>query len=237
MTSFQHPTHAKDTPGQKPIRVYLVDDHQIFLDGLKSLIEKEKDILFMGENTDGKRALQEIRHLKDQIDVVVLDVSMPDSEIDGIHLCKHVKEDCPNIKVLALTMHADTKYINALLRADTDGYILKNKGKEEMVQAVRTLASDPGEKYYGKEITKKAMALIQGRFTDNSFAGESKLTSREIEVVSLVGKGLKSSEIAEKLHISKKTVETHKINIRDKLDLRDVKQLLIFARENGYAID
>lgn len=221
-------------------RVYLVDDHQLFLDGLRSLIENEEDIQLVGQSTDGKKALADLhalhQALHQELDVLVLDISMPESDVDGLEICKTVKHDYPALKVLVLTMHGEDRFINGLIGAGADGYILKNLGKEQMVDAIRSLMTEGS--YFGKEITQKVMKRMQHRFSDDqAYAGEIRLTTRETEVLSLIGKGLKSKEVADALHIEKSTVETHKNNIREKLNLRDVKQMMIFARENGYTID
>ncbi len=213
-----------------PIRVILVDDHQILLDGLKILLQKEPGIELIGCYENQDEALQTIREKNQEIDVAVLDISMHKESLAGLRLCQEIRENFPHIRVLIMTMHDQSKYITPLVRAGANGYILKEKGQDELLEAIETLAR--GEDYYGKAIVKTVMDTIANRV--DSDHGKVKLTSREIDVLKLIGKGHSSREVAEKLFIEKSTVETHKNHIREKLDLKNVKELIIFARENGY---
>ncbi|CAM9872969.1 unnamed protein product, partial [Ectocarpus fasciculatus] len=177
-----------------------------------------------------EEALQSIREKNQEIDVAVLDISMNKESLAGLRLCQEIRENFPHIRVLIMTMHDQSKYITPLVRAGANGYILKEKGQDELLEAIQTLAR--GEDYYGKAIIKTVMDTIANRV--DSDHGKVKLTSREIDVLKLIGKGHSSREVAEKLFIEKSTVETHKNHIREKLDLKNVKELIIFARENGY---
>lgn len=216
-----------------PIRVVLVDDHQILLDGLKTLLQKEPGIELIGCYENQDEALQTIREKNQEIDVAVLDISMHKESLAGLRLCQEIRENFPHIRVLIMTMHDQSKYITPLVRAGANGYILKEKGQEELISAIETLAK--GENYYGKAIVKTVMDTIANRVEADH--GEVKLTSREVDVLKLLGKGHSSREVAEKLFIEKSTVETHKNHIREKLDLKNVKEIIIFARENGYVED
>jgi two-component system nitrate/nitrite response regulator NarL len=216
-----------------PIRVLLVDDHQILLDGLKNLLEKESNILLKGCFYEQDKALQFIQENNGEIDVAVLDISMNKESLAGLRLCQEIKTNFPHIHVLIMTMHEQAKYITPLVRAGANGYILKEKGQEELLEAIETLAK--GEDYYGKAIVKTVMDTIANRVEADH--GVVKLTSREIDVLKLIGKGYSSKQVAENLFIEASTVESHKNHIREKLDLKNVKEIIIFARENGYVED
>jgi len=215
-----------------PIRVVLVDDHKILLDGLQNLLT-EPQIKIIGCFEKQEEALKVISEKHNEIDVAVLDISMNKETMAGLRLCQEIRSAYPRIKVLILTMHDQAKYITPLVRAGANGYILKEEGGENLLEAIQTLAR--GEDYYGKAIVKTVMDTIANRVEADH--GEVKLTSREIDVLKLIGKGFSSREVAEKLFIEKSTVETHKNHIREKLDLKNVKEIIIFARENGYVDD
>ena len=213
-----------------PIRVILVDDHKILLDGIANLIEKNPGIKLLACFDNQDEALKTIRDKNQEIDVAVLDISMNKEPLAGLRLCQEIRESFPHIKVLIMTMHDQSKYITPLVKAGANGYILKEKGQDELLEAIQTLAK--GEEYYGKAIVKTVMDTIANRVEADH--GVVKLTSREVDVLKLLGKGHSSREVAEKLFIEKSTVETHKNHIREQLDLKNVKEIIIFARENGY---
>jgi DNA-binding NarL/FixJ family response regulator len=218
------------------INIILVDDHKILLDSLKALIEKEKDICLVNTFSKPKEALEFIRQKPNTVDVVVLDISMEDSVLNGKDVCLEIKQDAPHLKVLILTTHNDSKYVSALIAAKADGYILKQNGGDELIEGIKTVAD--GENFYSKEIIKVVIDRLQNIHKAKDQHGDKvRLTSREIEVLSLLGKGLKAREVADILHIEKSTVETHKLKIRQKLGLKDLKAIIIFARDNGYVMD
>jgi two-component system, NarL family, nitrate/nitrite response regulator NarL len=209
------------------INVILADDHQIVLDGLKSLLEREKDICSVGEALNGIELLAQLE--KKQADVAVVDIDMP--LMNGIETTKEIKMLHPQIKVLILSMYNDNEYIKRLIEVGASGYILKNKGKEELVNAIRKIAA--GGRYLGDDIVKtlmKEMQKQQNKINDNTIP----LTKRETEVLKLIAEGNSTPQIAHKLCIAHSTVETHRRNLIDKLGVANSKELIRYAIEKGY---
>lgn len=218
------------------ISIILVDDHQILLDSLQALIEKDKRICIFGAYSNGKKALEAIRLHPQEISLAVLDISLAENELDGLHICKQIKQDHPHIKVLILSTHDEPRYITALVAAKADGYVLKQKSGVELIEGIISISN--GEPYYSKEIVKIVMDRLSNQYLPQEQYGDKvKLTAREIEVLSWLGKGLSSKEVADKLYIAVSTIETHKIKIKRKVGIKNIKEIIIFARENGYVID
>lgn len=207
------------------INVLLVDDHRIFLDGLELVLEGEKEINLIGCVLNGRQAMSVIRANFPDIDVVVLDINMP--EMNGIEVAKIVKTEYPEIKIVALTMHNREEYIRQLRKVGIDGYILKEMGKEELVDAIRKVNS--GNEYYGNSVM---MTIMESLGNDKKLE-ESRLTKREIEVVKLIGVANSGPEIAKKLSISINTVEAHRRNILTKLGLKNSLELVRYSIQNG----
>ncbi|NVO08802.1 MAG: response regulator transcription factor [Bacteroidales bacterium] len=209
------------------INVIIADDHQIVLDGLKLLLEREKDICPVGEALNGVELLAQLE--KKQVDVAVIDIDMP--RMNGIETTKEIRKRFPHIKVLILSMYNDNEYIKQLVEVGASGYILKNKGKEELVSAIRKIAS--GSEYLGEDIIKTIMEEMK---KPKKTLNENKipLTKREIEVLKLIAQGCTTPQIADKLYIAPSTVETHRRNLIDKLGVANSKELIRYAIENGY---
>lgn len=209
------------------INVILADDHQIVLDGLKSLLEREKDICSVGEALNGIELLAQLE--KKQADVAVVDIDMP--LMNGIETTKEIKMLHPETKVLILSMYNDNEYIKRLIGVGASGYILKNKGKEELVNAIRKIAA--GGQYIGDAVLKTLMDDLQKPMKspdDNRVP----LTKRETEVLTLIAESNSTPQIADKLFIAHSTVETHRRNLIDKLGVANSKELIRYAIENGY---
>lgn len=209
------------------INVIIADDHQIVLDGLKSLLEREKDICPVGEALNGFELLAQLE--KKQVDVAVIDIDMP--RMNGIETTKEIRTRFPDVKVLILSMYNDNEYIKQLVEVGASGYILKNKGKEELVNAIKKIAS--GSEYLGEDIIKTIMEEMKRpkkTFNDNKIP----LTKREIEVLKLIAHGCTTPQIADKLCIAHSTVETHRRNLIDKLGVANSKELIRYAIENDY---
>jgi len=203
--------------------VLLVDDHQMFLDGLEFILSKEPTLSIVAEANNGKNALPLIDNM--HIDLVITDISMP--EMNGIALTKHIKEKYPHIKVLVLSMHNEKSIITQIMQSEADGYVLKNCRKQELLQSIRTVL-DNGT-YYCKEVAN----LIRENY--KTIIGQEKiqLTTREKEILQLIIQEYSSQEIAEKLHISKRTVDTHRINIMEKTNSRTLVGLIKFSIQHG----
>ena len=210
-----------------PYRILLADDHKIIRDGLRSLLEKETDMVVAGDAENGRKALQLTRKLNP--DVVIMDVSMPD--LNGMDAARQILGEHPGVKVVALSMHSEKQYVEGMLKAGVSGYLLKDTAFEELVKAIRVVCS--GKKYLSPDITDIVLQdyLHPAATTDDQPA--ISLTTREREVLQLIAEGRATREIADKLHISVKTVETHRKNIMEKLGLRTVAELTKYAVREG----
>lgn len=208
------------------IRIAIADDHQMFIDGIKSLLKGNKNIQIVTEANNGEALLQHIANTP--VNLILMDVNMP--VMDGIETTKKVKELFPDIKVIMLTMFGTRDYIEKLLRAGANGYILKNTGKEELTTAIEKVMQ--GESYFSKEVTERIMEGLQGKKTEtNPMMVE--LTEREKDVLRLIAQELTSHEIADKLFISFHTVETHRKNLISKLQVKNIAGLVKYAVQNG----
>ncbi|MBX7204005.1 MAG: response regulator transcription factor [Bacteroidia bacterium] len=212
------------------IKVAIADDHQMFIDGIKSLIKGNKTIQVVAEANNGEALLETLT--KTPVNLILMDVNMP--VMDGIETTKKVKELFPDIKVIMLTMFGTRDYIEKLLRAGANGYILKNTGKEELTTAIEKVMQ--GESYFSKEVTERIMEGLQGKKNEtNPMMVE--LTEREKDVLRLIAQELTSHEIADKLFISFHTVETHRKNLISKLQVKNIAGLVKYAVQNGLATD
>jgi len=200
------------------LKIYIVDDHQMLIDGLKALLNGESHISVIGENTLPKIALQEIT--KYNPDIVLTDINMP--EMDGIELTKEIKKANSNIKVIALSMFGERETISDMLKAGVSAYILKNTGKQELLTAIEKVAT--GGTFFSDEVNAEMMKASQV-----SSSKEITLSLREIEVVELIAIEYTNAKIAEALFISERTVETHRKNIFRKTDTKSVIGLLKYC--------
>lgn len=205
------------------IRIVIADDHQMFIDGIRSLLRNEKQFEFVGEAANGNEALALLRSLP--ADVLITDINMPG--MSGTELTKQVKKDYPGIKVLVVTMYNDPAIINEILMTEAEGYILKNTGKQELVNAL-TQVADNGT-FYSREIME---IMIKSRMKRKAFT-EQNLSPRETEIIRLIGQELSTAAIADKLCISPRTVDTHRKNILEKTGCRTIVGLMKYAFENN----
>ena len=206
------------------IHILIADDHEIVVEGLRSLLKNETNIKIVGEANNGKDVLPILD--KYEVHVAVLDISMP--KMDGVELTSYMRKNYPDVKILILTMHNEIGFIRRIIEAGAHGYILKNKGKEELVKAINTLHN--GSEYLGTEVTNTLFSSIR----NNNVYGEIKLTKREKEVLKLIANSYTTPKISEKLHIAPSTVETHRRNLIEKTGAENSKGLVRFAIENGY---
>ena len=207
------------------IRVVLADDHRLVREALRVTLERERDIVIVGEATDGRAALDVIRAEKP--DVVVLDVAMP--ELNGVDAAARIHARHPEVKILALSAHADKRYVLEMLNSGAAGYVSKSAAGRELVQAIRAVAQ--GGCYLSAEL---AGAVVEG-IRDNRAGGNATrpLGPREREVLQLIAEGHRSPAIAARLFISVATVEAHRRNIMRKLDLHTMAELTKFAIREG----
>ncbi len=208
-------------------KILIADDHQIVREGLRSLFEKETDLEVIGEAENGRQAVRMARDLKP--DVVVMDIAMPD--LNGIEAMRQVLAEFPAAKVLALSMHANKHYVIEALKAGASGYLLKDSAFDELVQAIRAVVAN--QCYLSPEITGAVIDDVVHRRPAESRLVAPRLSSREREVLQLVAEGRTTQQIARRLFISRKTVDTHRQHIMKKLDLHSVAELTKYAVRKG----
>ena len=214
------------------IRVLLADDHHIVLDGVHAVLEENEDIEIIGKATTGKQAVQMSR--EQQPDILVMDITMPD--ISGIEAARHITTEHPAIKVLCLSMHADRGFVMAALEAGASGYVLKDAAKAELHRAI--CAVMVGQIYLSPVIAGQVVDAARSRAVVNAVSGVSLLTDREREVLQLLAQGETSKQLAHRLHLSVKTVGTHRRNIMRKLNIDNIAGLTKFAiRENMISVE
>ncbi len=209
---------------KKNIRIFLVDDHHMFLDGLESLLSDVNTITIIGKAENGKEALEKIEA---SVDIVLMDISMP--EIDGIEFNRLIKLKFPQINTIAISMHNDAKILDKLIKGNINGYLLKNAEKSELLEAIETVMK--GDNYFSEEVKKTYQDSLFKR--DNNQDQTPELSKREIEVLGEIINELTTKEIAEKLFISQHTVESHRKNMLSKLGVRNTAGLVKYALENG----
>lgn len=204
-------------------RVFIVDDHTVVIDGLYSLLQKEKDIETSGYATSGAACLQYFSNRT--ADVILMDISLPD--MNGIDLCRTIRKTYPGIMVIALSTFNQGTYVRKMMESGASGYLLKNAGRQEIVDAVKLVAD--GKTY---------LSFDAGRALKSSVAQQAAvppLTKREAEVLREIAAGLTNAEIAGKLFISLDTVDSHRKNLHTKLNVKNTAMLVRFAVENDLA--
>lgn len=214
----------------RPIRVVIADDHAIVREGLRALVEAQSGIQVVAEAGDGQEAWLRACELKP--DVLLLDLSMPG--MAGAEAAERIAQDCPGVRVLALTMHEERGYVSRLLRAGASGYVLKRTASSELVRAIRTVAA--GGSYVDPSLAAALLAEHGHRPARDAErpAGAGEITARELEVLRLVARGHSNKEVGAALEISVKTVESHKANAMAKLGLGTRVALVRFAMDEGW---
>jgi len=211
-------------------RILLADDHRILREGLRSLLAQQPDMLVVGEAADGDQAVALARQLRP--DLVIMDVVM--SGLDGVEATRRIRAEIRGTKVIALSMHADRRFVSEMLRAGALGYLVKDTAFEELHQAVRTVMD--GRPYLSAVI---AGSIVEDFVRQTSAPGSlpasplAVLTTRELEVLRLLADGKRVKEIAHLLTISVKTVESHRQNIMDKLEIHSTVELTRYALREG----
>lgn len=207
------------------IRVLLVDDHRIITDGLRQLLGAAEDIECVGSCADGAEAIATVGHLEP--DVVLMDLDMP--VLDGITATERIKQRHPGVRVVMLSMHGEAAVVQRVLDAGADGYLVKNCGKEELLLAIRS--AHEGRRHFASGLMEGLMQ--QRRATEENKGILKELSEREVEVLGALAEGLGNKEIGERLHISPRTVDTHRTNIMRKLDVHNVAGLVRIAIKAG----
>jgi DNA-binding NarL/FixJ family response regulator len=209
-------------------RIVIAEDHRILREGLRALISSNPDFDIVGEAEDGRDAIRCVEKLVP--DLILLDLSMP--RMNGMEAIKEIKKQCPETKILVLTVHRTEEYILTTLRAGANGYVLKDATHTELMMAMKSVLT--GKTYLSPGVSEKVIeGYLEGRKTLRSSTPWDTLTQREREVLKLIAEGYKNKEIADYLYISVKTVEKHRANLMKKLDLHDTSSLTAFAMEKG----
>ena len=210
------------------IEVLIADDHQLLIDGIKTTLSDEPDLTIVGEAHNG---LQVLKFLKSQkADVILMDINMP--QMDGLDCTKAVTKEYPDVKIIALSQYAEKRFVKRMVKYGAMGYLLKDSGKEELLEAIRTVHN--GERYFCKKLSINFMQdELQVEKTKSLFP---KLTSREKEVLKLICEEFSSQEIAERLFISFYTVENHRANLMAKAGAKNTAGLVRWAVENEFVI-
>ena len=210
------------------VRIVIAEDHTILREGLRSLLSSHPSFEIVGEAEDGREAIRCVEKLKP--DLILTDLSMP--RMNGMEAIKEIKRGSPATKVLVLTVHKAEEYILATFRAGADGYILKDSTHSELVMAVKKVLD--GKRYISPEISEKVIeGYLEGKKTLKSRTSWETLTQREREILKLIAEGYRNKQIADDLCISVKTVEKHRANLMEKLDLHSIQALTAFAIERG----
>ncbi len=208
-------------------RVLLADDHKILRQGLQTLLQNEPNIEVVGQADNGRDAIELAKEL--QPDVVIMDVAMPD--VSGIEATRELLNAVPTSKVVALSMHSDQRFVAGMLAVGASGYLLKNAAFEELALSIRTVVAN--ELYLSPGITGVVVKDYLNRLGRAQRTSAPALSSRETEVLRLIAEGRTTAEIAEDLQISVKTVETHRRQVMEKLDLRSIADLTKYALRIG----
>jgi DNA-binding NarL/FixJ family response regulator len=203
------------------IRILLVDDHKLFRQGLCALIEKQSDMEVVGEAEEGRKAVRLVQKLKPN--VVIMDISMPD--LGGVQATRQILKQSPNVKVVALSMYKDSQFVIEMLRSGASGYLLKDCAFEELARAIRTVTDN--KTYLSPAISGDVVEDYLHRLKKADVP--KVLSNRELEVLQLLTEGKSTKQIALKLHISAKTVETHRRQIMNKLDIHTIAELTRYA--------
>ena len=209
------------------VRIILADDHKIMREGLRALLAKQKEIEVIAEADSGRGVIELCSQLHP--DVVVIDISMPD--LNGIDAARQITRQAPDIKVIALSMHSDKKYVKEMLAAGASGYLLKDAAFEELGMAIATVLKN--KTYLSPQITDTVVKdYVNENVPQNSIASTA-LSAREREVLQLIAEGKSTRDIAAKLYVSVKTIETHRKQIMDKLSLNSIAELTKYAIREG----
>ncbi|MGD9213089.1 MAG: response regulator transcription factor [Desulfobacteraceae bacterium] len=209
-------------------QVFIVEDHQLFREGLKSMLTSRDDIEIVGEAEDGLDAVRKIRKTKP--DLVLLDLSMP--KMSGISVMKELKRELPKTRILALTIHETDQYVLEAFEAGTDGYCIKDASRQELMTALDSVLE--GKTYISPGIADQVVeGYLTGQVRLKQESRWDTVTQREREVLKLLAEGYTNKDIADFLNISAKTVEKHRANLIGKLDIHNVAQLTTFAIKKG----
>jgi two-component system, NarL family, response regulator NreC len=212
----------------RKIRVLLADDHKLMRSGLRLLIEQQADLAVVGEAGDGREAVTLAKSLKP--DVLVMDISMPN--LSGIEAALQITESHPEISVVMLSMHSDEGYVLRALKAGAKGYLLKDSAEADLIRAVHAVAG--GKSFFSPAVSKVLLDdYVRKLRRSGAEDAYDLLTPREREILQLVAEGKSNKDVANLLNLSVYTIETHRSNIMEKLNLRGIPELILYAVRKG----
>ena len=212
----------------KKIRVLLADDHQLMRSGIRLMLERDRDLSVVGEASDGREAVALTKSLKP--DVVIMDIGM--SNLNGIEAARQMTQERPDLAVMILSMHSDESYVLRALRAGARGYLLKDSAEPDLIKAVHVVAG--GKSFFSPAVSKVLLddyvRKLKRSGTDDAY---DLLTPRERELLQLIAEGKSNKDIANLLNLSVYTVESHRSNLMEKLNLRGLPELILYAVRKG----
>lgn len=212
----------------KKIRVLLADDHQLMRSGIRLMLEREGDLMVAGEASDGREAVALAKSLKP--DVVIMDIGM--ASLNGIEAARQMTQDRPELAVLMLSMHSDESYVLRALKAGAKGYLLKDSAEQDLIKAVHVVAG--GKSFFSPAVSRVLLddyvRKLKRSGTDDAY---DLLTPRERELLQLIAEGKSNKDIANLLNLSVYTVESHRSNLMEKLNLRGLPELILYAVRRG----
>jgi len=212
----------------KKVRLLIADDHKIFRQGIKKLLEEEQDLQVVGEAADGREVVKKATELKP--DIILMDIAM--ANLNGLEATKQIKKVLPESKIIMLTMHKNEEYVLQSFQAGASGYILKEGAVEELVSAIRSIHAD--KSFLSPTVSKTLVdAYLRKMETGKTETPFDLLTDREREVLQLIAEGFTNREVAKQLFISVKTVEAHRAHIMQKLNIHDIAKLVKYAIQKG----
>ena len=214
---------AKKKPAKVRTRILVVDDHPMMRQGLAALINNERDLTVCCEAESAQQALATIA--RERPDLVLADITLPDKS--GLELIKDLQVLHPGLRVLVVSMHDESIYAERVLRAGGRGYIMKQEGGKRLMEAIRQVLG--GQVYVSARMSARILEMFSSGRGSSGGSIVEKLTDREFEVFQLIGQGQGTRDIAEKLHLSVKTVEVHRLHIKEKLELKTAAELIRFA--------
>ena len=213
------------------LKIILAEDHETVREGIKLLINSQPDMEVIGEASSGSAVIKAVRKL--QPDIIVMDISMP--ETNGLKATRKIKQDFPKIKILALTRHTDDGYIQQLIRAGANGYVLKQSAPSELINAIHAICA--GKSYLDPALTERVMGGYIRQSTALKNAKKVEITDRESEILRMIAWGYSNKEIGERMQISVKTVEAHKANAMKKLGISSRIDIVRYAILQGWLVD
>ncbi len=207
--------------------IVLVDDHKIMRDGLRNILEDEKNIEIIGEADNGRDAVKLI--LETEPDIAIMDIGLP--EMNGVEATRQIVKEKPNVKIIALSMHYDMQFVSGMIKAGAKGYLLKDCAGSELITAIKAVSKN--NTYICQDITNTLIDDLSKAQSVEYVGDDSVLTNRENEILQLLTEGKTTKQIAQDLFISVKTVEAHRTNIMHKLDIKNLPELTKYAIRKG----